>query len=131
MLGMFRHRDPATGYIKRRSPTCGASPDDQQQQQQQHLDHAEKPRARTSTTTTTTTTTTSSTTASSSSLLSSSSSSSRPDDSDSATMAAVDVFFLTFNCAKNLVDVPVFATHLLAALSQRAAAASLPDLVAL
>ena len=129
MLGMFRHRDPATGYIKRRSPTCGASPDDQQQQQQQHLDHAEKPRARTSTTTTTSATN-SSTTASSSSS-SPSSSSSRPDDSDSATMAAVDVFFLTFNCAKNLVDVPVFATHLLAALSQRAAAASLPDLVAL
>ena len=100
MLGMFRHRDPATGYIKRRSPTCGASPDDQV-----------KPRALTTTTST-----------------SSTSSSAYPVDT---TMAAVDVFFLTFNCAKNLLNVPVFATHLLSALSQRSAAAELPDVVAL
>jgi len=41
---------------------------------------------------------------------------------------AVDVFFLTFNCAKNFIDVPVFATHLHTALKQRA---ELPDLVVL
>ncbi|PKS09166.1 hypothetical protein jhhlp_003780 [Lomentospora prolificans] len=39
---------------------------------------------------------------------------------------AVDVFFLTFNCAKNFIDVPVFATHLHTAFKQRA---ELPDLV--
>lgn len=102
MLGMFRHRDPATGYIKRRSPTCGASPDAQV-----------KPRA--------VTTTSSSATSSSAALPA------------AATMAAaVDVFFLTFNCAKNLVDVPVFATHLLSALGQRESGPGvLPDLVAL
>ena len=41
---------------------------------------------------------------------------------------AVDVFFLTFNCAKNFIDVPVFATHLHTAFKQRA---ELPDLVVL
>lgn len=103
MLGMFRHRDPATGPINRRSPTCGASPDDDLDQEK-HCDV-------TSTTTTTSTSSTSS-----------------PD----GTMVGVDVFFLTLNCAKCLVDVPVLATHLLPALSQRSAApAKLPDVVAL
>ena len=109
-LSMFRHRDPSPGPFNRRSPTCGAhaSPDDDDLDQDKHCDcdmHS---------TTTTSTTSTSST--------------SSPD----ATMVGVDVFFLTLNCAKCLVDVPVLATHLLPALSQRSAGpAKLPDVVAL
>src|SRR6478752_7562276 len=43
--------------------------------------------------------------------------------------STLDLFLLTFNCAKNLIDVGVFSTHLQAALSQNAS--GLPDLVAL
>lgn len=110
MLGMFRHRDPATGYIKRRSPTCGASPDDPGPGSDLDLD-SNKPRDLSAST--------------------SSSSSSSPSSAPEAAMVAVDVFFLTFNCAKNLVDVPVLATHLLPALTERSAGAGLPDVVAL
>ncbi|KAK1833109.1 Endonuclease/exonuclease/phosphatase [Podospora conica] len=54
----------------------------------------------------------------------------------SAAMAPspLDLFLLTFNCAKNLINVGVFASHLYGALSQNAtgtAGAALPDLVAL
>ena len=41
--------------------------------------------------------------------------------------AVLDVLILTFNCAKNFVEVPVFATHLGRALTQNAA--GLPDVV--
>lgn len=58
-------------------------------------------------------------------------SSPQPPSPDEITMKIVDVFFLTFNSAKNVIDVSVFATHLLAALRQHAPAAGLPDLVAL
>lgn len=96
MLGRFRHRDPTTGYIKRRAPTRSASAGDPD------LDVADTdtPRAATS-------------------------------PHPASTMSAVDVFFLTFNCAKNLVNVPVFATHLASALRERPADAGLPDLVVL
>ncbi|CAI4210796.1 unnamed protein product [Parascedosporium putredinis] len=40
--------------------------------------------------------------------------------------AAVDVFFLTLNCAKNFIDVPVFASHLHTVFKQRE---NLPELV--
>lgn len=43
--------------------------------------------------------------------------------------STLDLLFLTFNCAKNLINVPIFASHLEAAISQNAS--SLPDLVAL
>lgn len=45
----------------------------------------------------------------------------------------LDLFLLTFNCAKNLINVGVFASHLYGALSQQnaTAGAGLPDLVAL
>lgn len=45
----------------------------------------------------------------------------------------LDLFLLTFNCAKNLINVGVFASHLYGALSQQNATvgAGLPDLVAL
>ncbi|KAK3994947.1 Endonuclease/exonuclease/phosphatase [Cladorrhinum sp. PSN332] len=52
--------------------------------------------------------------------------------SSSATMrpsSALDLFILTFNCAKTLINVPVFSAHLHAALSQNAT--GLPDLVVL
>ncbi|KAK0655889.1 Endonuclease/exonuclease/phosphatase [Cercophora newfieldiana] len=42
--------------------------------------------------------------------------------------STLDLLFLTFNCAKNLIDVGVFSSHLHGALSQNAA--GLPDLVA-
>lgn len=42
--------------------------------------------------------------------------------------STLDLFFLTFNCAKNLINVGVFASHLYGALSQNAT--GLPDLVA-
>ena len=42
----------------------------------------------------------------------------------------LDLFLLTFNCAKNLINAGVFASHLYGALSQNATA-GLPDLVAL
>ncbi|KAK0633204.1 Endonuclease/exonuclease/phosphatase [Immersiella caudata] len=42
--------------------------------------------------------------------------------------STLDLFFLTFNCAKNLIDVGVFSSHLYGALSQNAS--GLPDLVA-
>lgn len=45
--------------------------------------------------------------------------------------AALDLFILTFNCAKNLIDVPVFSAHLQGALGQNSRSAGLPDLVAL
>ncbi|KAK0729888.1 Endonuclease/exonuclease/phosphatase [Lasiosphaeris hirsuta] len=41
--------------------------------------------------------------------------------------SALDLFVLTFNCAKNLINVGVFASHLYGALSQNAT--GLPDLV--
>ncbi|KAH8886712.1 DNase I-like protein [Thozetella sp. PMI_491] len=41
--------------------------------------------------------------------------------------STLDLFMLTFNCAKNLVNVAVFSSHLQAALSQNAT--GLPDLV--
>ena len=41
--------------------------------------------------------------------------------------STLDLFILTFNCAKNLINVPVFATHLQQALVQNAT--GLPDLV--
>jgi len=43
--------------------------------------------------------------------------------------STLDLFFLTFNCAKNLIDVGVFSSHLYGALSKNAS--GLPDLVAL
>ncbi|KAK5656216.1 hypothetical protein OQA88_4977 [Cercophora sp. LCS_1] len=42
--------------------------------------------------------------------------------------STLNLFFLTFNCAKNLINVGVFASHLYGALSQNAT--GLPDLVA-
>jgi hypothetical protein len=45
--------------------------------------------------------------------------------------STVDLFVLTFNCAKNLINAAVFATHLLAALKQRPAGTQLPDVVVL
>jgi len=41
--------------------------------------------------------------------------------------AVLDVLILTFNCAKNLIEVPVFAAHLKRALTQNAT--GLPDVV--
>jgi hypothetical protein len=49
--------------------------------------------------------------------------------SESTMTPNLDIFLLTFNCAKNLINAPVFATHLQAALTQNAS--SLPDLVVL
>ncbi|KPM39185.1 hypothetical protein AK830_g7392 [Neonectria ditissima] len=43
--------------------------------------------------------------------------------------SALDLMVLTFNCGKNLIDVPVFAHHLQTALAQNAS--GLPDLVVL
>jgi hypothetical protein len=43
--------------------------------------------------------------------------------------STLDLLFLTFNCAKNLIDVPVFSSHLQEAFTQNAT--GLPDLVAL
>lgn len=43
--------------------------------------------------------------------------------------STLDLFILTFNCAKNFINVPVFASHLRHALSQNAT--QLPDLVVL
>jgi hypothetical protein len=50
---------------------------------------------------------------------------------DAARMApsTLDLFILTFNCAKNLIDASVFASHLHGALLQNAS--GLPDLVVL
>jgi len=45
--------------------------------------------------------------------------------------STLDLFILTFNCAKNLINVGVFASHLYSALSQNATGQGLPDLVAL
>ena len=44
--------------------------------------------------------------------------------------STLDLFMLTFNCAKNLTNVAAFASHLYGALSQNTTA-GLPDLVAL
>lgn len=44
-------------------------------------------------------------------------------------LPTADVFVLTFNAQKQLINVPVFATHLFDAFSQHAGA--LPDLVVL
>lgn len=54
-----------------------------------------------------------------------------PTSTDSLTMApsTLDLFILTFNCAKNLIDASVFASHLQGALSQNAT--GLPDVVVL
>ena len=46
-----------------------------------------------------------------------------------ASTAGLDLFILTFNAAKNLIDVPVFGAHLGGALGQNGD--GLPDLVAL
>lgn len=43
--------------------------------------------------------------------------------------STLDLLFLTLNCAKNLISVPVFAAHLQQALTRKAA--GLPDLVVL
>jgi hypothetical protein len=43
--------------------------------------------------------------------------------------STLDLFILTFNCAKNFVNPPVFAAHLHGALSQNAT--GLPDVVVL
>jgi hypothetical protein len=43
--------------------------------------------------------------------------------------STLDLLMLTFNCAKNLINVSIFANHLQAALSQNAT--GLPDLVVL
>ncbi len=43
--------------------------------------------------------------------------------------STLDLLILTFNCAKNLINVPVFAAHLQHALTQNAT--GLPDLVVL
>ncbi|KAJ3467268.1 hypothetical protein MRS44_004832 [Fusarium solani] len=43
--------------------------------------------------------------------------------------SSLDLLYLTFNCAKNLLDVPVFATHVQTALRQNAT--TLPDIVVL
>jgi hypothetical protein len=54
------------------------------------------------------------------------------DDAREDSMApslTLDLFVLTFNCAKNLINVPVFASHLHDAFGQNATA--LPDLVVL
>ncbi|KAK0628580.1 Endonuclease/exonuclease/phosphatase [Bombardia bombarda] len=52
-----------------------------------------------------------------------------PESTTTSTMmpSTLDLFILTFNCAKNLIDPAVFAPHLQAALSENAT--SLPDLV--
>lgn len=53
----------------------------------------------------------------------------------STSAAPLDLFILTFNAAKNLIDVPVFSAHLYGALGQNAPSTAsgdgLPDLVAL
>jgi hypothetical protein len=53
------------------------------------------------------------------------------DHPPSSTMgpSTLDLFILTFNCAKNFINVPVFAAHLQQALSQNAT--GLPDVVVL
>ncbi len=53
------------------------------------------------------------------------------DQPSSSTMgpSTLDLLILSFNCAKNLVDVPVFSAHLEQALTQNAT--GLPDLVVL
>lgn len=56
------------------------------------------------------------------------SSSARAQDADMAP-STLDLLMLTFNCAKNLINVAVFANHLRAALGQNAT--GLPDLVVL
>ena len=43
--------------------------------------------------------------------------------------STMDVMYLTFNCEKTLVDVPVFADHLLGAFSD--GASSLPEILVL
>ena len=42
-------------------------------------------------------------------------------------LSTLDLFILTFNCAKNAIEVPVFAAHLQQALGHNAT--TLPDLV--
>jgi len=60
-----------------------------------------------------------------------------PEEKTTSTAMApspLDLFLLTFNCAKNLINVGVFSSHLYGALSQQNATtvgAGLPDLVAL
>lgn len=43
--------------------------------------------------------------------------------------STLDLLFLTFNCAKSLINIPTFAQHLKVAIGQDAT--GLPDLVAL
>jgi hypothetical protein len=43
--------------------------------------------------------------------------------------STLDLFILTFNCAKSLIDASVFAAHLHGALSQNAT--GLPDVIVL
>jgi hypothetical protein len=38
---------------------------------------------------------------------------------DTMAPSTLDLFILTFNCAKNLINPPVFASHLYGALSQQ------------
>lgn len=48
---------------------------------------------------------------------------------DMAPYSTLDLLYLTFNCAKNLVNVAVFSNHLQVAFGQNAT--GLPDLVVL
>lgn len=50
-------------------------------------------------------------------------------DPSTASSGTLDLLYLTFNCAKNLLNVVVFANHLSRAFSQNATA--LPDVVVL
>lgn len=54
-----------------------------------------------------------------------------PPPADEMAPSALDLLFLTFNCAKNFINVAVFASHLQGALSQGVAGGALPDLVVL
>ncbi|SPN99945.1 related to phosphatidylinositol phosphate phosphatase [Cephalotrichum gorgonifer] len=114
MLGIFRQRNPAKsandGPPPSLSPLLSPSPAQSSTTDASPDNLSKSPRPLTVSTST-------------------SASDSASTDSTMA-MSAVDVFFLTFNCAKNFVDVPVFATHLLSALRQRSAPGGLPDLVA-
>jgi hypothetical protein len=45
------------------------------------------------------------------------------------TPPSIDLLYLTFNCAKNLLDIPVFGSHLQTAFRQNAT--GLPEVVVL
>jgi hypothetical protein len=54
---------------------------------------------------------------------------SNPELSQSMAPSALDLLVLTFNCAKNFINVAVFANHLQATFGQNAT--TLPDVVVL